>query len=80
MRLKGDNMFHDLPFMMYVLEQEGELDTPLGKRNKLIKELRLRAQWYPIDESEVIERAAAVGLGILTDEEINDIINEVNMG
>ena len=73
-------MFHDLPFMMYVLEQEGEIDTPLGKRNKLIKELQLRAQWSPIDESEVIERAAAVGLGILTDEEINDILNEVNMG
>lgn len=69
----------DLPFMMYILEQEGELDTPQGKRNKLIKELRQRAIWSPIDESDVAEEAAAAGLGILTDEEINDILNEVSV-
>ena len=64
--------------MMYILEQEGELDTPQGRRNKMLKNLRQRAIWSPIDESDVTEEAAAVGLEILTDQEINDILNEVN--
>ena len=65
--------------MMYILEQEGELDTPTGKRNKLIKDLRQRAQWAPITESDVCREAVAVGLGMLTDQEINDILNEVSV-
>lgn len=69
----------DVPFMMYILEQEGEIDTLIGKRNKVIKNLRQHAIWSPIDESDVIEEAAAAGLGILTDEEINDILNEVSV-
>lgn len=69
----------ELPFMMYILECEGEIDTPQGKRNKLIKDLRQRAQWSPIDESDVREEAVAAGLGILTDQEINDILNEVSV-
>ena len=68
----------DLPFMMYILEQEGEIDTPTGKRNKLIKDLRARAQWAPVSESDVCREAVAAGLGILTDQEINDILNEVS--
>lgn len=73
-------MFIDnTPFMMYILEQEGELDTPLGKRNKLIKNLRQRATWAPITESDVCGEAIAAGLGILTDEEINNILNEVSV-
>lgn len=73
-------MFIDnTPFMMYILEQEGELDTPLGKRNKLIKSLRQRATWAPITESDVCREAVAAGLGILTDEEINDILNEMSV-
>ena len=72
-------MFHDLPFMMYVLEQEGELDTPLGKHNKLIKDLRELGTWELIDETIVRREAIAAGLGILTDQEINDILNEVSV-
>ena len=68
----------DLPFMMYILEQEGELDTQAGRRNKMLKNLRQRAIWSPIDESDVIKEAAAAGLETLTDEEIEDILNEVN--
>ena len=68
----------DLPFMMYILEQEGELDTQAGRRNKMLKNLRQRAIWSPIDESDVIKEAAAAGLETLTDEEIDDILNEVN--
>ena len=71
-------IINDIPFMMYILEQEGELDTPIGKRNKLIKDLRLRAQWAPVSESDVCREAVAAGLGILTDQEINDILNEVS--
>ena len=72
-------IINDVPFMMYILEQEGELDTPTGKRNKLIKTLRQRAQWAPVTESDVCREAVAAGLGILTDQEINDILNEVSV-
>ena len=33
-------MFNDHGFMMYVLEQEGEIDTRIGKLNKAAKMLR----------------------------------------
>ena len=67
-----------LAFTLFAAEQEGELDTPQGKRNKLIKELRQRAIWSPIDESDIAEEAAAAGLETLTDKEIEDVLNEVN--
>lgn len=70
-------MFHDLPFMMYVLEQEGELDTPLGKHNKLIKDLRELGTWELIDETIVRREAIAAGLEIPTSQEIQEIIGEV---
>lgn len=66
-----------LAFTLFAAECEGDISTYQGKRNKLIKELRQRAQWAPITESEVCQEAAAAGLGILTDQEINDILNEV---
>ena len=66
-----------LAFTLFAAEQEGELDTYQGKRNKLIKNLRQRATWASITESDVCGEAVAAGLGILTDEEINDILNEV---
>lgn len=68
----------DLPFMMYILEQEGEIDTQAGRRNKMLKNLRQRAIWSPIDESDVVKEAAAAGFEILADEVIKDILNEVN--
>ena len=52
----------DVPFMMYILEQEGEIDTLIGKRNKVIKSLRQRACWQPLDENIVREEAAAAGI------------------
>jgi hypothetical protein len=71
-------MFNDPAFMMYILEQEGELDTPLGKHNKMIKNLRERACWGLLDEDDVREEAAAAGLETPTDQEIDSILNEVN--
>ena len=67
-----------IAFTLFAAECEGDIPTYQGKRNKLIKELRQRAQWAPVTESEVCQEAVAVGLGILTDQEINDILNEVN--
>lgn len=68
-----------LAFTLFAAECEGELDTYQGKRNKLIKNLRQRATRAPITESDVCGEAIAAGLGILTDEEINDILNEVSV-
>ena len=71
-------MFDNPAFMLYAMECEGDIDTPTGRRNKILKNLRQRAIWSPIDESDVAEEAAAAGLEALTDQEINDILNEVN--
>lgn len=71
-------MFDNPAFILYAMEQEGDLSTYQGRRNKMLKNLRQRAIWSPIDESDVAEEAAAAGLEILTDQEINDILNEVN--
>lgn len=68
-----------IAFTLFAAECEGELDTYQGKRNKLIKNLRQRATWAPITESDVCREAVAAGLGILTDQEINDILNEVSV-
>ena len=68
-----------LAFTLFAAECEGELDTYQGKRNKIIKNLRQRATWAPITESDVCGEAIAAGLGILTDEEINNILNEVSI-
>lgn len=71
-------MFDNPAFILYAMEQEGDLPTYQGRRNKMLKNLRQRAIWSPIDESDVAEEATAAGLEILTDQEINDILNEVN--
>ena len=61
------------------MECEGDgIDTPVGKRNKVIKNLRQRACWQLLDENIVREEAAAAGLGILTDQEITTIMREVS--
>ena len=71
-------MFNNPAFMLYAMECEGEIDTQAGRRNKMLKNLRQRANWSPIDESDVAEEAAAAGFEILADEVIEDILNEVN--
>ena len=71
-------MFDNPAFMLYAMECEGDIDTPIGKKNKLIKDLRQRATWAPISESDVCREAVNLGLGNLTDQEIEDILNEVN--
>ena len=74
-------MFIDnTPFMMYILEQEGELDTPLSKRNKIVKNLRQRAQYELITKDDVFYEANAAGLGDLTYQEVEEILNEVRNG
>lgn len=70
-------IINDIPFMMYILEQEGELDTYQGKINKIIKNLRQR----PIEEQDEIaihEEAVSAGLYNLTDQEVGRILREVN--
>ena len=67
-----------IPFALFAAECEGDLPTYQGRRNKMLKNLRQRAIWSPIDENDVAEEAAAAGLEILTDQEVNDILNEVN--
>lgn len=68
-----------LAFTLFAAECESDIPTYQGKRNRLIKELRQRAQWAPVSESDVCREAVAAGLGILTDQEINDILNEVGI-
>ena len=51
-----------IPFTLFAMECEGEIDTPVGKRNKVIKNLRQRAYWQPLDEDIVREEAAAAGI------------------
>lgn len=67
-----------IAFTLFAAECEGDIPTYQGKRNKLIKNLRQRATWAPITESDVCREAVNLGLGILTDQEIEDILNEVN--
>ena len=68
-----------IAFTLFAAECEGDIPTYQGKRNKLIKSLRQRAIWAPITERDVCREAVAAGLGILSDEEINDILNEVSI-
>ena len=67
-----------LAFTLFAAECEGDIPTYQGRRNKMLKNLRQLAIWSPIDRSDVDEEAGAAGLGILTDQEIEDILNEVN--
>ena len=67
-----------IAFTLFTAECEGDIPTYQGKRNKLIKDLWARTQWAPISESDVCREAVNLGLGILTDQEIEDILNEVN--
>ena len=70
-------IINDVPFMMYILEQEGELDTPTGKRNTIIKNLRQRPYWE-VDEFAVRQEFLEVGLYNPTDEEVGEILREVS--
>lgn len=67
-----------IPFTLFAAEYEGDLPTYQGRRNKMLKNLRQRAIWSPIDENDIAEEAAAAGFEILADEVIEDILNEVN--
>lgn len=67
-----------LAFTLYAAECEGDVDTVVGRRNRMIKNLRQRNSWCPIDETDVVSEAAAAGLPIPTDQEVEDIIKEVN--
>ena len=67
-----------IPFTLYALECEGEVDTATGKRNRMIKKLRERASWTIIDESDVRQEAAAAGISFLSNSEIRRIVQEVN--
>ena len=69
-----------IPFTLYAMECEGDIDSLQGRYNRMIKELRERAQYEIIDESAIIQAAYAADLNEPTPEEIDDIIMEVLYG
>lgn len=64
-------------FTLYAMEQEGEIDSVVGKHNKIIKNLQQRPQWE-VDEFAVRQEFLEVGLYNPTDEEVGEILREVN--
>lgn len=67
-----------IPFTLYAMECEGDLDTKQSRYNQMIKDLRERASWSPIDETDVIQATYAAGLlDEPTPEEIEQIMSEV---
>ena len=71
-------MLNDPAFMMYVLEQEGEIDTRQGKINKVIKILSQSAN--PNDEMTQMSVFNSVGLDhySLSNSEVEYIEREVS--
>lgn len=67
-----------IAFTLYAMEQEGDIDTIQGKKNRIIKNLRQRP-WEEQDETAVHEEALTAGLYNLTDQEVEEILREVNM-
>lgn len=65
-----------IPFTLYAMECEGEIDSVAGKRNKIIKNLRQRPHWE-VDEFAVRQEFLEVGLYNPTDEEVGEILREV---
>ena len=66
-----------IPFTLFAMEQEGEIDSVAGKRNKIIKNLKQRPQWE-VDEFAVRQEFLEVGLYNPTDKEVEEILREVN--
>ena len=66
-----------IPFTLYAMECEGEIDSVAGKRNKVIKNLRQRPYWE-VDEFAVRQEFLEVGLYNPTDEEVGKILREVS--
>ena len=66
-----------IPFTLYAMECEGEIDSVAGKRNKVIKNLRQRPYWE-VDEFAVRQEFLEVGLYNPTDEEVGEILREVS--
>ena len=66
-----------IPFTLYAMECEGEIDSVAGKRNKIIKNLRQRPYWE-VDEFAVRQEFLEVGLYNPTDEEVGEILREVS--
>lgn len=65
-----------IPFTLYAMECEGELDTEVGRRNRLLKNLRALAVYSPLDLALVRQEADKCGLGNLTESELVDIMWE----
>ena len=66
-----------IPFTLFAMEQEGEIDSVAGKRNKIIKNLKQRPQWE-VDEFAVRQEFLEVGLYNPTDKEVEEILREAN--
>ena len=66
-----------IPFTLYALEQEGVINTPQGRYNKMIKNLRELASMRQIDQFDVCREATAADLDEPTPEEIEQILQEV---
>lgn len=62
----------DVPFALYVMEQEGKLDTRHSKINKLIDIMNNRSGY--VDINDVVYE---VGLNYLSQSEYNYILNHI---
>lgn len=66
-----------IPFTLYAMECEGELDTDLSKRNRVVKNLRDLARYTIVDEQTAeVEFYKIVGY-TPTEQEIQEILWEV---
>lgn len=68
----------DTQFMLYAMEQEGDLPTKLGKLNKFIKLMRLNG--FPAGYDEQLELFSAANLdpSTLTSEDFDYIEKQLN--
>lgn len=66
-----------IPFTLYAMECEGELDTDLSKRNRVVKNLRDLARYTIVDE-QIAEAEFYKVVGYTpTEQEIQNILWEV---
>lgn len=66
-----------MSFTLYAMEQEGDVDTDLGKRKRVMKNLKELAKWTVVDENTVRDEFFDVMLYLPTEEEIVNILREV---
>lgn len=66
-----------IPFTLYAMECEGEIDNFQGKRNRLIKHLLRMKTYTVVDEDTIRNEFFDIMLYNPTEAEIEDILIEV---